>query len=128
MDAVADPQIWLGRQGLRAAERSGRSGVLMASNLGTSAMPTAATTEDAPKPQLDIDIDKVGFIIVKAREFDEKVADSDPDEGSNPTDDDNADILEDKMGDGTREELAGALKGLNEAEQIRLGALAGLPP
>ena len=89
-------------------------------------MPIAAATDDAPKPELSIDIDKVGFIIVKAREFDEKVADSDPDEGSNPTDDGNADILEDMMGDGTREELVGAIRELNEDERIELVALAWL--
>jgi hypothetical protein len=54
------------------------------------------------------------------------VADSDPDEGSNPTDDDNADILEDKEGDGTREELVGAINALNEDEQFELVALAWL--
>jgi hypothetical protein len=87
-------------------------------------MPLAQKSDDTPT--LTIPSDKIGFIIVKAREFDEKVADSDPDEGSNPTDDGNADILEDKAGDGTREELAGAINALNEDEQIELVALAWL--
>ena len=87
-------------------------------------MPLARKSDDTPT--LIIPTDKVGFIIVKAREFDEKVADSDPDEGSNPTDDGNADILEDKEGDGTREELAGAINAFNEDEQIELVALAWL--
>ena len=87
-------------------------------------MPIAQKSDDAPA--LNISEDKVAFIIVKAREFDEKVADSDPDEGSNPADDDNADILEDKAGDGTREELVGAINALNEDEQIELVALAWL--
>jgi Protein of unknown function (DUF3775) len=85
-------------------------------------MPLAENSVDTPV--LAIPTDKVGFIIVKAREFDEKVADSDPDEGSNPTDDANADILEDKSGDGTREELAGAIRALNDDEQVELVALA----
>lgn len=89
-------------------------------------MPLAAETEDKPAPTLTIATDKVGFIIVKAREFDEKEEDSDPDEGSNPTDDGNADILEDQAGDGTAEELAGAIRELNEDEQIELVALAWL--
>lgn len=89
-------------------------------------MPLAAEAEDKPAPTLTIPTDKVGFIIVKAREFDEKEPDSDPDEGSNPTDDGNADILEDKAGDGTQEELAGAIRELNEDEQIELVALAWL--
>ena len=50
---------------------------------------------------------RLGFIILKAREFDVKEGDSDPDEGSNPTDDGNADVLEDKADDPVREELAG---------------------
>jgi hypothetical protein len=85
---------------------------------------TQQATDDAPT--LMTPVDKIGFIIVKAREFDEKVADSDPDEGSNPTDDANADILEDKRGDGTQEELAGAINALNEDEQIEIVALAWL--
>ena len=50
---------------------------------GVFIMPIAQKSDDAPA--LNIAEDKVAFIIVKAREFDEKVADSDPDEGSNPT-------------------------------------------
>src|ERR1700733_7117948 len=92
--------------------------------LGFADMPLAQKSDDTPT--LITPTDKVGFIIVKAREFDENVADSDPDEGSNPTDDGNADILEDKAGDGTREELAGAINALNEDEQIELVALAWL--
>jgi hypothetical protein len=86
----------------------------------------SADTKSADTPALNIAEDKVAFIIVKAREFDEKVEDSDPDEGSNPTDDDNADILEDKAGDGTREELVGAINELNVDEQVELVALAWL--
>ena len=43
----------------------------------------------AEAPHLDIPTDKLGFIILKAREYDVKEGDSDPDEGSNPTDDGN---------------------------------------
>ena len=39
-------------------------------------------------PELAISAEKVAFIIEKAREFDVKQADSDPDSGSNATDDD----------------------------------------
>jgi len=84
-----------------------------------------ADDEDAG-PALNIAIDKVGYIIVKAREYDEKQADSDPDSGSNPTDDGNADIMEDQAGDPTRAELVAAIRGLNEDEQIELVALAWL--
>jgi len=49
-------------------------------------MPIAAETETAAEPTLNIGIDKVAFVIVKARQFDAKEADSDPDSGSNATD------------------------------------------
>ena len=86
----------------------------------------AAQTRTPRAPALNLPLDKVSFIIVKAREYDVKESDSDPDEGSNPTDDGNADILEDKVDDSTREELAGAIRALNEDEQIELVALAWL--
>ncbi|HWY60959.1 MAG TPA: DUF3775 domain-containing protein [Rhizomicrobium sp.] len=77
-------------------------------------------------PVLDIASDKLAFIIEKAREFDVKESDSDPDSGSNANDDGNADVLEDKPGDATREELAGAIRELNEDERAELVALAWL--
>jgi Protein of unknown function (DUF3775) len=87
-------------------------------------MAIAAGTPDMPT--LDIASDKLAFIIEKAREFDVKVSDSDPDSGSNPSDDGNADILEDKAGDATAEELAAAIRELNEDERAELIALAWL--
>ena len=87
-------------------------------------MPIAAGTPDSPT--LDIASDTLAFIIEKAREFDVKQSDSDPDSGSNPSDDGNADILEDKADDATREELVGAIRGLNDDERMRLVALAWL--
>jgi hypothetical protein len=87
-------------------------------------MPIAAETPDSPT--LNIASDTLAFIIEKAREFDVKESDSDPDAGSNPTDDGNADILEDKADDATREELVGAIRELNEDERAELIALAWL--
>ena len=78
----------------------------------------------AREPHLDIPSDKLDFIIVKAREYDEKEADSDPDEGSNPVDDNNRDILTDKPDDPVREELLGAIRDLPEEERMQLVALA----
>ena len=82
-------------------------------------------TSDAT-PSLDLASDKVAFIILKAREFDVKEEDSDPDEGSNPVDDNNADVLEDTADDPVREELVGAIEGLDEDERAELIALAWL--
>lgn len=77
-------------------------------------------------PALNLPLDKVAFIILKAREYDVKEGDSDPDEGSNPTDDGNADVLEDQADDPVREELVGAIRDLNDDERMRLVALAWL--
>jgi len=74
---------------------------------------------------LTISVKKAFFIIVKAREFDEKVAPSDPDSGSNPSDDKEVDVLE-AGDDATLEELGGALAALNEDEQLDLVALMWL--
>jgi hypothetical protein len=80
----------------------------------------------ARAPHLDIPTDKLGFIILKAREFDVKESDSDPDEGSNPTDDGNTDVLLDKADDPVREDLLGAIRELPEDERFQLVALAWL--
>ncbi|MFZ1991727.1 MAG: DUF3775 domain-containing protein [Alphaproteobacteria bacterium] len=75
------------------------------------------------KANLTISPDKVFFIIVKAREFDAKEELSDPDSGSNPSDDKDIDILEEKADDPTFEELASAIRALNIDEQLDLLAL-----
>ena len=46
-------------------------------------------------PELMISPEKVAFLIEKAREFDVKELDSDPDSGSNGADDEMIDVLED---------------------------------
>ncbi len=78
-------------------------------------------------PDLGIALDKVRAVILKARQFDAKEADSDPDEGSNAADDGMADVLEDKPeDDAVRRELVAYINGLNEDEQVNLVALAWL--
>jgi uncharacterized protein DUF3775 len=66
------------------------------------------------------------FIIVKAREFDEKVAPTDPDSGSNPADDREVDVLEEDAEDTVEQELQAALDSLNSDEQLDLIALMWL--
>lgn len=80
----------------------------------------------ASEPALNLPLDKVSFIILKAREFDVKESDSDPNEGSNPIDDGQTDVLADGHDDPVREELMGAIRSLNDDERIRLVALAWL--
>jgi hypothetical protein len=78
-------------------------------------------------PELGIAADKVRIVIAKARQFDAKEADSDPDEGSNAADDGMADVLEDDPeNDAVRQELTLFINGLNEEEQVNLVALAWL--
>jgi hypothetical protein len=73
---------------------------------------------------LAINPDKVRYIITEARMFDGKEGDSDPDSGSNATDDGMADVLEDQPDDATPEILAEYIRDLDEDEQIELVALA----
>jgi len=84
--------------------------------------------DTAPEgPELGISAEKVRIVIAKARQFDAKEAEADPDEGSNATDDGMADVLEDDPeNDAVRQELVTFINGLNEEEQTNLVALAWL--
>ena len=93
---------------------------------GTSGSANSSSDTAKNMPELGLPLDVVGFIILKAREYDVKVADSDPDSASNPADDGQTDVLEDKADDPVREELLGAINGLRHDQQIRLVALAWL--
>jgi Protein of unknown function (DUF3775) len=75
---------------------------------------------------LAISPDKVCFIIVKARAFDAKDEVSEPDPGSNPTDDKDYSVLEDHPDDPVVQEITAAIDGLSIDEQIDLVALAWL--
>ena len=84
------------------------------------------TDEDAPTVDLVISPEKICFLIVKAREFDAKEAVTEPDPGSNPTDDMDASVLEDHEDDPVLEEMVSAIHDLSEDEQIELVAIAWL--
>jgi hypothetical protein len=75
---------------------------------------------------LTISPEKVFFVIVKAREFDAKVAVTETDPGSNPSDDKDAAVLEDHSDDPVVEELTSLINSLSEDEQIDLVTLAWL--
>ena len=77
-------------------------------------------------PNLSISPEKVCFIIVKAREFDAKDETTEPDPGSNPSDDQDYAVLEDHADDPVVEELTSLIDSLSEDEQIDLVALAWL--
>lgn len=73
--------------------------------------------------QLSISPEKAFYILVKAREFEEKTETADMEEGSNAADDRAVAILEDNPEDATEEELRAALDSLNEDEQLDMMAL-----
>jgi hypothetical protein len=87
-------------------------------------MPLASRKREAEPIVLGIPTDKIAFIVMKAHAYDVKEAASDPDSGSNPTDDGDTDILEDLPEDMTARELRDAIRGLNPEQQIALVALA----
>ena len=72
-------------------------------------------------PELEISTDKIGFVIVKAREMAAKVAAWD--DGAT-SDHDAESILEDFSDDATQAEFKEFIRDLNEDEQVSLVALA----
>jgi Protein of unknown function (DUF3775) len=74
-------------------------------------------------PTLRISTEKVCYVVVKAREFDVKVAPEWLDDGSNPTDDGMMQILEDYADDPTLAELRSCLKAMDDDELEDLVAL-----
>ena len=80
----------------------------------------------AEKPSLAISPEKVCFFVLKAREFDVKDVVTDPDSGSNATDDAMLSVLEDHEDDPVVTELRAAIFALNVDEQIDLVTLAWL--
>lgn len=73
--------------------------------------------------ELSISPETVFFILEKARELEEKVEQTNPGDGSNPSDDRAVDVLEDVRDDPTYEELQAAIRALNEDEEADLVAL-----
>ena len=82
--------------------------------------------EIAEPTELQISPEKVCFIVIKAREFDVKDAVTEPDPGSNPSDDKMASVLEDHADDPVMQELLSFMGDMSEDEQIDLVALAWL--
>ncbi|MGO9485059.1 MAG: DUF3775 domain-containing protein [Rhodomicrobium sp.] len=75
---------------------------------------------------LTISPEQVCFVIVKAREFDVKDANSGLESGSNASDDRMISVLEDSAEDPVQQELASFIENMTEDEQIDLVALAWL--
>jgi Protein of unknown function (DUF3775) len=82
--------------------------------------------DDADAGVLTISPEKVFFVIVKAREFDAKDPVTDPNNGSNPTDDGEAAVLEDHRDDPTVQEIIAFINAMSVDEQVDLVTLAWL--
>ncbi len=72
---------------------------------------------------MDIALDKVCDLIIRARAIDVKEGVTDPASGSNPIDDGNLDSLMASPDDTTEEELRDVIAGLNDDERADLIAL-----
>jgi len=72
---------------------------------------------------LTISLEKLAYIIVKAREYDAEVPPTDPDSGSNPADDADLDVFQDNPENPTYQELTDAINSLSDLERIELLAL-----
>ncbi len=83
-------------------------------------------TEENRTPELAIPLETVCFIIMKARQLDVKEASTEPDPGSNPTDDNDAAVLQDHADDPAEEELTSLISDLSSDEQIDLVTLMWL--
>ena len=77
-------------------------------------------------PTLTISPEKAFFIVAMARQFDAKDGVTDPESGSNGSDDGMRSVLEDRKDDPVRAELVSFIHDLNEDEQIDLVALCWL--
>ncbi len=77
-------------------------------------------------PELSISTEQVGYLILKAREFDAKEGMTDPDSASNASDDNMIDVLEDNADDPVVREITGFVNALSVDEQIDLVTLVWL--
>ena len=84
------------------------------------------SADQSDEDRLTISPEKVCFIIIKAREFDAKEEVSEPDPGSNPSDDKDVEILEDYTDDPVVEEITSLVNSLSVDEQVDLVTLMWL--
>ena len=89
-------------------------------------MGKAANTTGDGETELEVPLETVCFIIMKAREFDAKDPVTEPSPASNPSDDQSAAILEDHDDDPVLEELQSLISDLSVDAQIDLVALMWL--
>src|SRR5258708_31036299 len=110
-------------------QRSQQGGVVVETNL--PALRSHIRTRERrdgvmADPNLTVSSESVCYIIVKAREFDSQDVVTDPDSGSNATDDLMTSVLEAHADDPTLKELQAFIAALSEEEQTDLVALMWL--
>jgi Protein of unknown function (DUF3775) len=80
-----------------------------------------------PIPSLSISTEKICFVVMKAREFDVKDADTSfGDDGYDPVDDRMIEVLEDRPDDPVEQELVAFIEAMSEDEQVDLVTLTWL--
>jgi len=89
-------------------------------------MTQRSSQTEADQTELTIPLEKVCFIIFKAREFDAKDVSTTSDDGSNPSDDGDRSVLEDREDDPVLQELMSLIASLSVDEQVDLVALMHL--
>jgi hypothetical protein len=77
-------------------------------------------------PNLSISSEKVCYLVVKAREFDVQDVDTELEDGSNPTDDRQIDVLEDEPDNPVAQEIRVFIAELGEDEKADLIGLLRL--
>ncbi|MEM8827032.1 MAG: DUF3775 domain-containing protein [Pseudomonadota bacterium] len=73
--------------------------------------------------ELEISLDEVCRIVIRAREYDAQVPAVDPDDASNMADDDAVDVLEDEANTSVEIELLTSMSDLPDDEQVELYGL-----
>ena len=73
-----------------------------------------------------LSLEKLAYLVVKAREYDAEVPPEGMEEGSNAGDDKEVGILEDTADNPTEDELKAAIEALNDDEAVELLALVWL--
>ena len=81
------------------------------------------TREQGAEAAMVLPVDKLAYIIEKAREFDVQVEDDDPDSGSNPSDDLEVAVLQGTNDNPAEDELTATLASLNDDQLTELLAL-----
>lgn len=89
-------------------------------------MTQRSSQTEADQTELTIPLEKICFIIFKAREFDAKDVSTVSDDSSNPSDDGDLSVLEDRDDDPVLQELMSLISSLSVDEQVDLVALMHL--